>query len=182
MSPIPGGRLPSPACRRAASSTSAWRRLRRHRRASWAPGSTLVPPPEPSSPPRRSTLARTPTALRSTERGRRATPARLLLVTAGAAALLGAALLGALCLGVEHVDLGRAWADPASIDAAILVGARLSRALLGLAVRAALAAAGVAFPALLRNPLADPYVLGISGGASVAGTAAIVLGAATGRL
>jgi iron complex transport system permease protein len=120
--------------------------------------------------------------LRSIERGRRATPARLILTTAGAAALLGAALLAALGLGVEHIDLRRAWSDPTSTDAAILFGARLSRALLALAVGAALAGAGVAFQALLRNPLADPYVLGISGGASVAGTAAIVLGAAAGRL
>jgi len=49
-------------------------------------------------------------------------------------------------------------------------------------VGAALAPAGVAFQALLRNPLADPYVLGVSGGAAVAGTIAIVLGASNGWL
>jgi iron complex transport system permease protein len=42
-----------------------------------------------------------------------------------------------------------------------------------------MAASGVAFQALLRNPLADPYVLGVSGGAAVAGTAAALVGGAS---
>ncbi|MSP63798.1 MAG: iron ABC transporter permease [Myxococcales bacterium] len=85
-------------------------------------------------------------------------------------------------LGVEPVDLRRALTDPSSVDAAILFGTRVSRVLLGAVVGAALAPAGVAFQALLRNPLADPYVLGVSGGASVAATAAIVLGGTLGWL
>jgi iron complex transport system permease protein len=92
--------------------------------------------------------------------------------------LLVVALALALVSGVEHVDLARALRDRASVDAAILFDARLSRVLLGAVVGAALAPAGVAFQALLRNPLADPYVLGVSGGASVAGTAALVFGGA----
>jgi len=43
-------------------------------------------------------------------------------------------------------------------------------------VGAALSCAGVVFQALLRNPLADPYVLGISGGAAVGAISAIVIG------
>jgi iron complex transport system permease protein len=46
----------------------------------------------------------------------------------------------------------------------------------------ALAATGVAFQALLRNPLADPYILGVSGGAALGGTAAIAAGLGAGAL
>jgi len=51
--------------------------------------------------------------------------------------------------------------------AAILFSVRLPRVLLGSIVGAALALAGAAFQSLLRNPLADPYVLGVSSGASM---------------
>lgn len=51
--------------------------------------------------------------------------------------------------------------------AAVLISVRLPRVLLGSLVGAALALAGAAFQALLRNPLADPYVLGVSTGASM---------------
>jgi iron complex transport system ATP-binding protein len=50
---------------------------------------------------------------------------------------------------------------------AVLFSVRLPRVLLGSLVGAALAAAGTAFQSLLRNPLADPYVLGVSTGASL---------------
>ena len=49
----------------------------------------------------------------------------------------------------------------------VLFSVRLPRVLLGSLVGAALAAAGTAFQSLLRNPLADPYVLGVSTGASL---------------
>ncbi|HEX5045264.1 MAG TPA: iron ABC transporter permease [Candidatus Polarisedimenticolaceae bacterium] len=47
----------------------------------------------------------------------------------------------------------------------IVLDVRLPRVLLGALVGAALASAGVAFQAVLRNPLADPFLLGVSGGA-----------------
>src|SRR5262249_38343535 len=47
---------------------------------------------------------------------------------------------------------------------------------LGAVAGAGLSVAGVALQALLRNPLAEPYVLGVSGGASVGATLAILLG------
>jgi iron complex transport system permease protein len=50
---------------------------------------------------------------------------------------------------------------------AVLFSVRLPRLLLGSLVGAALATAGAAFQSLLRNPLADPYVLGVSTGASL---------------
>jgi iron complex transport system permease protein len=58
--------------------------------------------------------------------------------------------------------------------AATLLDLRLSRALTAFVTGAALALAGVMMQALLRNPLADPYVLGISGGASVGALAALM--------
>jgi len=58
--------------------------------------------------------------------------------------------------------------------AATLLDLRLSRALVAFVTGAALALAGVMMQALLRNPLADPYVLGISAGASVGALAALM--------
>ncbi len=55
---------------------------------------------------------------------------------------------------------------------------RLPRALAALSVGALLAVAGALMQVLLRNPLADPYVLGISGGAAVGALGAIIMGAA----
>lgn len=55
---------------------------------------------------------------------------------------------------------------------------RLARVLLAMTVGAALSVAGVIFQALLRNPLAEPYVLGVSSGAGLAAAATIVLGIA----
>ena len=59
--------------------------------------------------------------------------------------------------------------------AATLLELRLSRAMLGFVTGATLALAGVLMQALLRNPLADPYVLGISGGASVGALTVMLL-------
>ncbi len=58
----------------------------------------------------------------------------------------------------------------------IVLGVRLPRVILGMLVGAALATAGAVFQALLRNPLADPYVLGVSGGAALAGILVLALG------
>ncbi len=85
-------------------------------------------------------------------------------------------------MGTEHIDPRRAFSDPTSTDATILFATRLPRVLLALAVGAALAPAGVTFQALLGNPLADPYVLGVSGGAATAGALAIACGLDRGPL
>ncbi|MFS2006078.1 FecCD family ABC transporter permease [Duganella sp. CT11-25] len=58
--------------------------------------------------------------------------------------------------------------------ASTLVELRISRATTAFVTGAALSLAGVMMQALLRNPLADPYVLGISGGASVGALAALM--------
>jgi iron complex transport system permease protein len=57
----------------------------------------------------------------------------------------------------------------------IVVDIRMPRILLAIVVGASLSVAGAAFQALLRNPLADPYVLGVSSGASVGSILALML-------
>ncbi|RAL22319.1 hypothetical protein DL240_10740 [Lujinxingia litoralis] len=61
-------------------------------------------------------------------------------------------------------------------EEAILWSARLPRVLFAGVVGAALAAGGAVFQAVLRNPLADPYILGVSGGAALGGTIFLTLG------
>ncbi|MFZ2507728.1 MAG: iron ABC transporter permease, partial [Steroidobacteraceae bacterium] len=117
-------------------------------------------------------------------------PAPLLIALLAVAAF--AAIIASLSLGSSGIDAP--WAGLASGDAltrTIILELRLPRALAAFAVGILLALAGVLMQALLRNPLADPYVLGISGGAAVgalgvmlAGLAglAVELGAAGGAL
>jgi iron complex transport system permease protein len=94
------------------------------------------------------------------------------------AALLVASLLAAALLGASHVSFGRMLADgSASPDYVIFFRARLPRVLLAAVVGGALATSGAALQGLLGNPLACPHLLGISGGAAVAGVTALVLGA-----
>ncbi|WP_018132584.1 FecCD family ABC transporter permease [Effusibacillus pohliae] len=62
-------------------------------------------------------------------------------------------------------------------EAAIIGKIRLPRVLLGILVGASLSLAGVAFQGVLRNPLADPYILGVSAGASAGAATIIALGA-----
>ncbi|MCC6557422.1 MAG: iron ABC transporter permease [Polyangiaceae bacterium] len=91
-----------------------------------------------------------------------------------AAALAGAAGLGVL-LGTEPVSPARALEGP-GLDRTILVELRAPRVALAAISGGGLAAVGAAFQALLRNPLAEPYVLGVSGGAALGAATAIALG------
>lgn len=100
--------------------------------------------------------------------------ARLLLL----ASLLALAMLLAVAVGAVPVAPAAIVAaltgsgDP--LTRAIVVDLRLPRAVLAALIGAALAVAGTVFQALLRNPLAEPYILGVSGGAAVA--AVVVIG------
>lgn len=60
-----------------------------------------------------------------------------------------------------------------SIDRNIMMNIRLPRVILAALVGAALALSGAAFQGLLKNPLADPYTLGVSQGASVGAVATL---------
>ncbi len=93
--------------------------------------------------------------------------------------VLAACAAAALLLGPQPVSLPAALhgVEP---DRSILLGLRLPRVRLGALVGAALATAGVALQALLRNPLAEPFVLGVSGGAALGGTAALAVAALAG--
>jgi iron complex transport system permease protein len=97
-------------------------------------------------------------------------PALLAALVVAALASVGAALLvGSVPVRLDDV-FGGARAD-------IVYGLRAPRAIAGFAAGAALALAGALLQALLRNPLADPYVLGVSGGAAVAALLALAAGA-----
>jgi iron complex transport system permease protein len=108
----------------------------------------------------------------------RLAPSTVLLVLIGAAA---ASLVAALAIGSVDVSwselagaITRGDANPAGAD--IVLGLRAPRALSAFAVGALLALSGALLQALLRNPLADPYVLGISGGAAFAALLALAAG------
>jgi iron complex transport system permease protein len=106
----------------------------------------------------------------------RAAAASVILLLAGAATL---SLLAALAIGsvaLSPAELAAALAGPDAPGRDIVLGLRLPRALSGLAVGAALGLSGAVLQALLRNPLADPYVLGVSGGAAVAALLALTAG------
>src|SRR5438552_7383989 len=72
------------------------------------------------------------------------------------------------------VLIGRS-SDISSDYGMIIRGIRLPRIALGIFVGASLSVAGTSFQALLRNPLADPYVLGVSYGAAVGSIVALII-------
>lgn len=97
--------------------------------------------------------------------------------------VLALGLVGVLSLGVGAVNLTPEQVlralfgpyDPSyATDATIIWDLRLARALLAALVGAGLAGAGAAFQGMFRNPLADPFVVGASGGAALGATLAII--------
>jgi iron complex transport system permease protein len=107
----------------------------------------------------------------------RAVPILAALLCAAVASLLVAGMSGSIAVApgelpdaLAQVLHGR----PASL-AASLLELRAGRALMAFVTGGALALAGVMMQALLRNPLADPYVLGISAGASVGALFALLM-------
>lgn len=107
----------------------------------------------------------------------RSVGARLAATLAIFGGLALAAVLAAPLIGTTEVSLRRAF-DPSipfadNVDAQIFFIARLPRTLAGAVVGAALAASGVIFQGLLRNPLATPFTLGVSAGAALGAMLAI---------
>lgn len=100
---------------------------------------------------------------------------------AGLGLLCAAVLLIALLYGPADVHLAELWrivqGGGTEVARTVVVELRLPRVLTAYAVGALLALAGVLLQALFRNPLADPYVLGVSGGAAVAALLALAAGA-----
>ena len=103
------------------------------------------------------------------------TPRRLALtLTLGLAAVVLCLLLCPL-FGPTHLSLSRAFAGLWP-DERMFFGVRLPRVLLALLCGGALSIAGCLFQSLLRDPLATPYTLGVSGGASLGAVVAICFG------
>ena len=105
-----------------------------------------------------------------------------------------ALILAGVCLqlGTEYIGPGKLvgvfssalFGQPTDNDAlkttgVILLQVRLPRVFLGFLVGVCLASVGVALQALLRNPLADPYVLGVSSGAALGVAVAVLFGIGT---
>jgi len=106
---------------------------------------------------------------------RRALFVLALLVGITIASFLLALLSGSLGLGAGQVIVALFGAgEPMVVE--VVQGLRLPRALAAFACGGLLALAGALMQVLLRNPLADPYVLGVSGGAAVGALLALALG------
>ena len=110
-------------------------------------------------------------------------------LTATALLVLVAVSVIALMLGTAHIpwrEVGHiAWAEITGGTIAtddvpnyrIIVDSRLPRVLLAILIGGGLSAVGLVVQAMVRNALADPYVLGISSGASVGATSVVLFGA-----
>ena len=116
----------------------------------------------------------------------RLTVRRLAATLAVLTAAVAVASVVALALGSEHVPLGQVISavfakisgQPPVLtpeQQAIVFDVRLPRIALALVVGASLAVAGAAFQALLRNPLAEPYILGVSSGAALGAVLSLVV-------
>jgi iron complex transport system permease protein len=107
--------------------------------------------------------------------------ARMVRTIGGFGLLTVVVCLLAPLAGSSHISLFRAFDRTVpfaeNVDAQIFFSARLPRVLTAALVGAAFASAGVVFQALLRNPLATPFTLGVSAGSSLGAMLAITLGA-----
>lgn len=101
----------------------------------------------------------------------------MLFIVSVASLFIGATDIGILSLLKRFFygwqEAGAALTDP---ERTIIFSIRLPRIIFAALVGAALSMAGVVFQALLRNPLADPYILGISGGSAVGAILGIIVG------
>ncbi|QKG83509.1 iron ABC transporter permease [Kroppenstedtia pulmonis] len=102
----------------------------------------------------------------------------ILFISTGSAITMGAAKVGfwEVWQVLGYHILGSLVPEPDPAAMAIVWQIRLPRVILAVLVGASLAGAGVVFQGLLRNPLADPYVLGVSSGAALGAAVAIFTG------
>lgn len=99
----------------------------------------------------------------------------MLLVAASAAVLAAVPFFGSRAVSIADIA-GLFHGGPASIGEKIFINIRLPRVALAFIAGAALSACGLSFQAVFRNPLADPFLLGVSGGAAIGAVLAIKLG------
>ena len=78
-------------------------------------------------------------------------------------------------LGQQHFSWREFFYNSQSIERSLFFSVRLPRTLLAVLVGAALSLSGFAFQALLKNPMADPFILGVSGGSALGAAFAISL-------
>lgn len=104
------------------------------------------------------------------------TRARLVRVLVVAALLLVVAALISPLVGSAEVDLFAVLRGGAPTDRAILLSARLPRILAAILAGGTLAVVGVTMQAILRNPLAEPFTLGVSGGGALLAALVVALG------
>src|SRR5512137_2509303 len=112
-----------------------------------------------------------------------ATRRNVLIVTIVLVLALIVVSLAALSFGSVSMSLGDVWSallgsSPSNEFSIIVREIRLPRVLLAILVGAALSTSGTALQAMLRNPLAEPYVLGISSGAALGAIIALWIGGA----
>lgn len=88
--------------------------------------------------------------------------------------VLAASVALALLVGRQHIDFSRLSSD--EFDRTLFFRLRLPRVAMGLLIGASLSASGAALQALFRNPLADPFTLGVSGGGTLGASIAIAAG------
>jgi len=103
----------------------------------------------------------------------------VLLVACGLLALFAACMLGSTPMGFSRV-VAALFGQSSPADAVVIWQIRLPRALAAWLVGAALGASGAALQGLLRNPLAEPGVLGVTATASLFATFALYYGLAAG--
>jgi iron complex transport system permease protein len=118
---------------------------------------------------------------------------KLWIYVGGASLLLLFSIIVSLSLGSAKIPLMEVWrillhklplfnkwitADWATADEQIIMKVRFPRVVLAILVGAALSIAGTGFQGILRNPLADPYTLGVSAGSSVGAALIIQFGLA----
>ena len=106
---------------------------------------------------------------------RRFTLGRLAGVVLPFVLVLVLCVLACAFTGSADIDCVRALREPDSLDATILWDLRLMRVLLACIAGAALSTAGVVFQGVLRNPLADPYILGVASGGAFGAVVAMWL-------
>lgn len=107
--------------------------------------------------------------------GAHLTPGRMAATLGVLFAVVVVVGIAGAAFGSVHINLLTALREPASPDHAILFEARLPRVLMGAIVGAVLAVVGAALQALVRNPLAEGGILGISGGGAFGAIIALVL-------
>lgn len=114
------------------------------------------------------------------ERGKGFTLTRVLGLCGVFLVLVLVAFLVSVRFGDQPISLRAAlFGMPTSTDARIFWSVRMPRAVLAALVGAGLAASGTTLQGVLRNPLADPFILGVSGGAALGATLALAVGLAT---